>query len=188
MIICAGEKFSKACAFNRRSSARLNSSVRLLFGIYMKLREKHFMLFRIAILCTFTLTSQQIAQSVNGYSNAEVDNWFCANGIVTSKGAPIEGVDVSLHIEGSTGDSERPHQTTNSEGKYSFVLCCSGENTPYSLAFLKSGFKPLTFEGTSDCSAVKQIEMILDNEKQPNNSLHRTLTAFSLRSSADSRR
>ena len=92
-----------------------------------------------------------------------VDYWFCADGVVSSKGAPIEVVDVTLHIEGSSDDEKRPHKKTDSEGRFSFMLCCSGQKTPYSLSLLKSGFKPLTFESTSDCSAVRQIELVPDS-------------------------
>lgn len=96
------------------------------------------------------------------------DYEFCAVGVVASNGRPVDGVDVALHIQGSSGDAERPHQTTNGQGEYSFSLCCSGEDTEYSLTFVKAGFQSLTVQGTSDCSAVQRIELVPEEDKQPN--------------------
>lgn len=135
--------------------------------------------FTITILCTFNLATCPAANTSPDSQDVVGDYMFCADGVVASNAVPIDGVDVSLHIEGSSGDSERPHQTTNAQGEYSFGLCCSGKDTPYSLTFVKSGFKTLKYNGTSDCSAVQKIELVPEDDKQPNNSMQRTLVRAS---------
>ena len=97
--------------------------------------------------------------------SAHHDYWFCANGVVTSNGLPLDGVAVTLviaGIENETSNNEFSHTTTDNQGRFSFQHGLSGRNTPFTLTFVKSGFKTLNVNGTSNCSNVQTVEMVTE--------------------------